>query len=251
MLDLTSEQLMQECDYFFPYHYLDIVSQEDKLLSIEYISYMRKVKSLLKPDKKILDIGCGDGRFCYEVGQDDSMNISGIDYSERAIRFAKAFSPNIEFYCQDIYNLNLPYKYDTAVLIETIEHFEPDKLPEILKNIADILVDDGEIIITVPSVLLKLSPKHYQHFTVESLTEILSSQFDIISMSGYSLAGNKRKLFNALRSVARVLYPFRFRFKLYNKIVSYLFEYYDANLAAGNPYHCYGLIAHCKKKSNR
>jgi len=247
-MDLTSKQLAQEWEYFFPYHYLDIVSEDDKLMSVEYLSYIRKVKSLLKTNKKILDIGCGDGRFCYEASFEDNINISGVDYSDRAIRFAQAFSPDIEFYCQDIYNLSLPYKYDMAVLIETIEHFEPIKLPEILKNIANILVDEGEIIVTVPSVLLELPPKHYQHFTVQSLTETLSPQFDIISISGYSLTGNKQKLFKTLRSVARVLYPFRFRFKLYNKIVNYLFEYYDENLATGDPYNCNGLIAHCKKK---
>ena len=98
MADLTSKQLAQEQDYSFPYHYLDIVSDEDRLMSIEYLSYIKKVKSLLKTGKKILDIGCGDGRFCYEVGQNDDINISGLDYSERAIRFSKAFSPNIDFY---------------------------------------------------------------------------------------------------------------------------------------------------------
>ena len=249
MADLTSKQLAQEQDYSFPYHYLDIVSDEDRLMSIEYLSYIKKVKSLLKTGKKILDIGCGDGRFCYEVGQNDDINISGLDYSERAIRFAKAFSPNLDFYCQDICNLNLPYKYDIAVLIETIEHFDPEKLPEILNNIAGILVDNGEVIITVPSTLLEISPKHYQHFTVESLTETLSEKFDVVSVTGYSLTGSKRKIFNIYRGLARVLYPFRFRLKLYNKLVSYLFYYYENNLAVGDPHHCYGLIAHCKKKN--
>ena len=88
---------------------------------MEYVSRLRVVKDLLRPfvGQRVLDAGCGDGRFCFEI-KDEDVDVTGIDYSERALAFAKAFSPEVEFSVQDLKDIKLEGQFDTIVLIETL-----------------------------------------------------------------------------------------------------------------------------------
>jgi len=39
-----------------------------------------------------------------------------VDYSERAISFARAFNPKTEFFVQDLTALNMSYSFDQIVV---------------------------------------------------------------------------------------------------------------------------------------
>jgi len=100
MKTLTNVQKVQEDLYEFPYHYIGQKIEIYKLIwQIEYFSIFNIIKNILKPfsNQKILDAGCGDGRFCYEF-RDQNVDIIGVDYSQRAINFAKGFNPNVDFF---------------------------------------------------------------------------------------------------------------------------------------------------------
>ena len=99
MKNLTEEQRDQEDLYSFPYHYLDLKSDEHRLLlRIEGIAKLRLIRDyILKNNfKRILDAGCGDARLFHEI-KDFNGELVGVDYSERAIGFAKVFNPHAEF----------------------------------------------------------------------------------------------------------------------------------------------------------
>src|SRR5512133_2544198 len=96
---LSAEQQAQEDQYVFPYHYLDLVDDYRRLITnVPDLCVRELLVSLLVPfqGQTILDAGCGDGRFCYEMRLKNAR-IVGCDYSEAALRFAKAFSPQVEF----------------------------------------------------------------------------------------------------------------------------------------------------------
>lgn len=250
-MSLTDRQMHQEGDYRFPYHYLDIAVDSYKyFFRIEYLSYMNLVKDLIKPynGQRVLDVGCGDGRFCYEL-KNENLKITGIDFSEKAIGFAKSFSPEVEFLAQDIENLKLKQKFDYMVMIETLEHFIPEKIPVILENLSNVLKENGKLIITVPSKNLPLQKKHYQHFTNESLANTLSQHFEIEKMIGYSKLGAKKKIFTGLRRVGIAIYPLRERIQSIKGYYNFLSNYYKKNLETGKPEECLGIIAVCKKKA--
>jgi SAM-dependent methyltransferase len=193
-MKLTKKQLKQEEEYFFPYHYLDLVEGFRLVEFSDYLSVVRKLlgKVNLK-DKKILDAGCGDGRFCYSL-KGKCLNVTGIDYSAQAIRFAKAFNPKYDFYTADLCKFSLPKKFDYIVSIETLEHIELDKVGLFLKNIHKMLDKKGKLILTVPSKNVKVGSKHYQHFDVKSLEKNFNGLFKIekvIAHGKYSWLHNK------------------------------------------------------------
>lgn len=249
MPPLSKEQAVQEKAYEFPYHYMDLASNYHKIMSNGYLDLLNVVKEfILSSNKnKILEVGCGDGRLCYEI-KNSGLEIVGVDYSERAINFAKLFNPNIKFYIQNIENLDLNEKFDIIICMEILEHFIPKKIPNILSNISKVLKKDGKLIITVPTKNLPLSKKHYQHFTPKSLAKTLKPYFEIEEIKGYEKRGIKKLIYNFLRVITCGLLPFNTKFiSIENKLISLLRNYYKKNLSIDRPEKCNGLIAECIK----
>lgn len=240
---------LQEDEYVFPYHYLNLnVDYYKYLRDIENLNRFQIIKNMLKPynNQLILDLGCGDGRFCYEI-KNEKIKIIGVDYSERAIKFARIFNPEISFFIQDTDHLDLPQKFDYVLLIEILEHIVPERIPQALQNISKVLKKNGKLIITVPSTNLEIIEKHFQHFNNESLEKTLHPYFEINKITGFSLTGLKRRIFLFLRGIGFFVYPLRNRIKLIKKYYSYLNNYFRAKLATGDPDKSLGLIAVCKK----
>jgi 2-polyprenyl-3-methyl-5-hydroxy-6-metoxy-1,4-benzoquinol methylase len=247
---LSSEQRTQEAGYFFPYHYLDLKVDEYRYIyHTEYLHVLKAVKELLKPfeGKLILDFGCGDGRFEYEM-RNESSRVIGVDYSERAISFAKAFNPKAEFYTQDILNLKLSHMFDHIVMIETLEHVYPSEIPALLEKLAEMLKQEGSLIITVPTNRVPLSDKHYQHFTEESLTKAIESHFTVKKCIGYSRITISRKLHSLLKIIGTYIFPFRKHVRLVYRYFELLNDYWASHYGVGNPADCAGIIAICNKK---
>jgi SAM-dependent methyltransferase len=249
MVKLTENQLVQEEQYKFPYHYTDLISDRHKFFKfIEPLDLLRLVKDKVNSfDKRmILDAGCGDGRLCYEL-KNEKYRIVGIDYSASAISFARAFNPDAEFFVQDLKNIDLPYEFDIIILMEVLEHFIPDQIPPVLSSLSKVLKTDGKLLITVPTENIKLSDKHYQHFNKNSLSETIKPYFVIEEITGYSRNGSKKTLFNFLKNTGNILYPFRRDFSLAKRYFTFFRKYYERNVATGKPDECDGIIAVCTK----
>tara|TARA_Y100000310_G_C20618158_1_gene781795 strand:- start:207 stop:941 length:735 start_codon:yes stop_codon:yes gene_type:complete len=221
-MKLSQQQQVQEDEYTFPYHYLDLV---EGFRLIEYQDYIRVVRKLLGDinNKKIMDAGCGDGRFCYQLLKENA-NITGVDYSQQAINFAKAFSPRGKFIVGDLTKLatkTLKNKFDAIVSIETIEHIKPDKVRDIILSFHKMLKKDGELIITVPSKNTPVSSKHYQHFFVEDLERYLQGLFQIERAYGHGrLDYWPNKLFKIKLSLAYLKEGLKFR-NYKNKLLNF------------------------------
>lgn len=105
----------------------------------------------------------------------------------------------MEFFVCNLEKLAMPHKFDQIVLVETLEHFIPAKIPIILNNLSNILKKDGKLIITVPSNNMPLKKKHYQYFAEESLAKTIGHYFQIVEISGFAKGGSRRMLFKMLR----------------------------------------------------
>lgn len=100
-------------------------------------------------NKKVLDVGCGTGRFPY-LATKKGAKCLGIDYSKEAIKIAKAKykHPNLSFQELDVTE-KLSGKYDVIVSIGTLEH--QDNPLSTLKLFKKHLNRKGKIIITCPN----------------------------------------------------------------------------------------------------
>ena len=186
---LTPQLTIQDTQYQFPYHYIPTLengnfSQVRKLRwGYEYLSYLRFVLSTLEEIEfeSVLDVGCGEGRFLWEVSKCFSdKRLVGIDLSARAVQYAKLLNPEIEFLCGDIADsASGDEKFDVITLIETLEHVPPNRIAGLVVALRRLLKTDGTLLVSVPSQNLGLNRKHYQHFSLSSLAATLRPSFEI------------------------------------------------------------------------
>ncbi|MFH1956139.1 MAG: class I SAM-dependent methyltransferase [Patescibacteria group bacterium] len=97
--------------------------------------------------KKVLEIGCGTGRFAYEMVK-RGADVVAIDYSQEGIKIAKDLykHKNLVFQCKDLKNTK--GKYDIIISLGTLEHL--DKPLQKLKLFKKHLKPKGSIIFTCP-----------------------------------------------------------------------------------------------------
>lgn len=195
MKKLSEKQIIQENKYDFPYHYIPTwdgftFSQTKNLAwGYEYLSYIHFVldKVVQIGFESLLDVGCGDGRFLFELSQGNAHNqLVGLDFSQAAIDFAKVLmrDTKVELVCGDISDTNLfDQKFDIITLIETLEHIEFKEIQTLLKGIHNYLKEDGSFIISVPSKNMKLYKAHYQHFDLNILENVLAPFFTITNVN--------------------------------------------------------------------
>ena len=115
-MTLSDQQSLQEDEYELPYHYLAVsnrlLSLPEKIITTPiYLNYLKAVIDELRPfqGQRILEAGCGDGRFLYELLREtDNVILHGIDYSARAISFARVFNPRVSFSVADL-TKDLPF----------------------------------------------------------------------------------------------------------------------------------------------
>ena len=180
---------IQEEQYVFPYHYLDLMAQYAYRNTTEN-SYRRLVAGMIAPyrGQTVLDAGCGDGRLAYELAK-KNLAVTGIDYSERAIRFARAFAPRVRFLVTDLVREPPGEEFEVICLVEVLEHLDPESGSRLLQNLAKCLAPGGRLIITVPSTRVPLIPKHDRHFSVESLRKTIEPPLKIETLSGHLRVG--------------------------------------------------------------
>lgn len=249
MVQFDRHQQNQENQYLFPYHYSDFVSDEYKhIMMIEYLGHIELIKNLLKPfrGQKVLDVGCGDGRVCWELRK-ENLNLTGVDYSEKAIGFAKILNEGVPFFVQDIKTLNLPERFDAMVFMETLEHIPPSEIPAVMRSLHRNLKSDGKLIITVPSKNAPLDPKHFQHFTADTLATSVKPYFQIKLIKGRQRKNGASTLLKYMKYVAVVLYPLRKRIPAIISFYKFLGRFYIKYCNQGSAKSCLGIIAVCEK----
>ena len=132
----------------------------------------------------ILDIGCGDSYFDYQLmNKVNSINkFYGIDiFTKEEIKDGKYTVIN------DYKNLK-DMKFDTILMFDVLEHIENDS--DFMKDtVMPLLKDNGRIVMTVPAYQSLFSKhdeelKHYRRYDIKMICDVAKkSNFRIINYS--------------------------------------------------------------------
>lgn len=124
-------------------------------------------KELTNLNYSVLDFGCAKGQLCNEIYKIcPHLDITGLDFSEAAIKHAKSLYPYIKFRTSPLlYDLDL---FDIILCSNTLEHFEnPYHILELFSVIAK-----KYLIILVPyKDLIKHDSEHVYRFDESSFKE--------------------------------------------------------------------------------
>ena len=101
-----------------------------------------------KPKEKVLDLGCGNGRF-YELLK--NTDYTGVDNSEKLIKIAKGKYPEANFKTEDALSLSFPDNHFDKVYSIAVLHRIPSKKLRLqfLKEAKRVLKKNGDLILTV------------------------------------------------------------------------------------------------------
>ncbi len=114
--------------------------------------FLREMAPFLKDDTRILDVGCGTGRFAFRLSDTNKrMKIHGIDLSKDMIEKAKAKLKQDEIHFTHGDVEKLPYESNTFDIITcgSSFHHYPDQrkalfeMRRVLKNDGHVMIIDG------------------------------------------------------------------------------------------------------------
>lgn len=124
-------------------------------------------------DKKVIDIGCGKGRFLRVLEAEfPNAKLYGLDISEKMLGFCPEGAKTV---CGNILDIRYPNSYfDCVYCVETLEHALRAEIA--IKELVRILKPGGKIIIIDKNIAklgeLELEPWE-QWFEAEEITELL------------------------------------------------------------------------------
>lgn len=171
--------------------------EQDKLSSIKFFQNILNTlrKSIFSKEMmslQLLDIGAANG-FFVEIASNHGFQAEGIEVSESAVDWATRLGRKVKL--GNIENLEfIQSKYHVITMFDVLEHtLNPKKA---LKNVFDLLRDDGVVVVCVPNVgslyaqmrgkrwHAIIPPEHLFYFSRKSLKYLLESTgFEVQSMS--------------------------------------------------------------------
>lgn len=96
--------------------------------------------SKVKPNGKILDIGCGTGYPLASYLAEKGYNVTGIDTSEKMIELALSRGiKNAKFLISDFFDFRTDDKFDGILAWDSFFHFPKDKQDVIYARVAELL----------------------------------------------------------------------------------------------------------------
>lgn len=175
----------------------------------DHISRYRFVQSLLPPEAKVLDIGCGVGYGSALLSR-TAQSVIGIDLRPHAIAFAEQHwaRPNITFLVGDALDVESypSEKFDVIVAFEIIEHLPDDA--RFIEIVATCLQPNGILCISAPNLEAMPHPEenpwHYRHYLPAQLRSLLKQHFD--QVAEFTTVGSLVKPGSGGHSIVMVAY---------------------------------------------
>ena len=158
-------------------------------------------------DKKVLDIGCGQGYGTYYLAG-FAKEAVGIDYEEAIVNYAKNKYQRdnlrfLVFNIKDLHSFN--DKFDIMCSFQVIEHlYEPKRF---LMDVKSLLTESGIFICSTPNKLdaspytdTPLNKFHAKEYLFGEFAELLNKHFEKVEMFGLK-RGRKLNFFRRLKKI--------------------------------------------------
>lgn len=152
--------------------------------TVKKYSLGKKVKLIdnYKSDqKRLLDIGCGTGDFLI-TAKNNNWKVNGVEPNENAIK--KAIEKGLHI--NTVIDKLSEKKYDVITLWHVLEHLP--NVPEEIKKLKNLLVEDGTLIIAVPNFKSYDAayykkywaaydvPRHLSHFSKTTIEKLFGKE---------------------------------------------------------------------------
>jgi SAM-dependent methyltransferase len=192
------------------------------------------------PGGRILDVGCGDGRFLWALDE-TRWERTGVETMEATVELVRSRIPSLRLVCGDIGNdCLMPGTFEAVTFWHVLEHIPRPRA--VLSRASALLRPGGWLIISLPdisSIQARLFrrywypfddvPRHIYHFSRESLDRLLrEAGLKVVEHLPFSPRVNFHSLKHSLlnwsedrmgsRAPYYMLKPFLFGFPLVERV---------------------------------
>ena len=145
--------------------------------------------SQLKPNSKILDLGCGVGLPFDKYLSNKNLSVTGIDISERHIELAKKNVKSAKYLVGDFFSKDIKGKFDAIVSFFAIFHIPRNEHKKLMNKINSLLKKSGYILLTLGANSMKCAvnpdfvgaPMAWSSYSVENNKKLISNAgFEIL-----------------------------------------------------------------------
>ncbi len=148
-------------------------------LKVEIVDH---VASAIRPNIRVADIGCGIGDLLTEVrSREPSVDVSGLDFSPKAIEGAKRALPDGDFR-RFVIERTLPYadrSFDLVLCTDVIEHLDYPKA--VVAELVRICRPGGVVAVVVPDGDVDQFFGHSWFFNQQRLSDLLVDWNGVVS----------------------------------------------------------------------
>jgi 2-polyprenyl-3-methyl-5-hydroxy-6-metoxy-1,4-benzoquinol methylase len=118
-------------------------------------------------DARILEVGCGYGRFVKRLEQLGYTNVEGVDISKDQVTFArtKLGLTNVHLSEALAYLQKQKHQYDCIYMIDVLEHLDMKNTIDIGHEIYAKLKDSGTFVAEVPNGISPMTPHTWWDYT--------------------------------------------------------------------------------------
>ena len=152
---------------------------DDNAAELEQRAVMDIISNI--EERRVLDLGCGDGRYSDVI--EDYEYYQGVDFSASFIG-ACGMRAEKNFICSDVSEYSTEHKFNIVLIIGVITYLEDEKIQKMSKNVYDMLLDGGVVILR--SVTLKgegLQKLYYDSWSWNWLRRLFKPRYQIIRRS--------------------------------------------------------------------
>ncbi len=110
--------------------------------------YLDMAIYLLKPNDKVLDLGCGTGEPIAKYFIEKGFLVTGIDASKKQIELAKMRVPKMKSIVADMRELNLSEKFNCIIAWHSFFHLPKEDQRKMFKVFEGHIMNDGILIFT-------------------------------------------------------------------------------------------------------
>jgi len=211
----------------------------EKVLDYFRSSRARRVSKYLKTNSKVLDIGCGNGRFLKYLLRFGTFELFGTEMQGNSANRAMRIN-QINLKVGSLNEADFPEKFfDAITLFHVFEHLSNPK--ETIEIISKIIKENGIAVFSFPNIgsyqakifkgkWLHLDPpRHLFFFAKKDFCNIMHNYgFELIKTHYFSLEQNP---FGAVQSILNIFYKKReILFESFKGNKSYIKEYSKFNL---------------------
>ena len=201
----------------------------------------------LRPNQKVLDIGCGWGSLCFEIAKQSECEVTGVTLSKNQYEYCKKKAKELKVDNQCYFKLldyrHLEGKFNRVVSVGMLEHVGRKFYKTFFKKINSLMTDDGlSLIHTIASTDPKGPPQPWiqKYIFPGGLVPSGSDLIDAIEKTGLVLSDMESLIHHYDKTLKAWLQSFlnnRDRAKkMYSEHFCKMWEFYLASCSAAFTY---------------